>query len=194
MPGVMTNRHHAPRRAALPWLRTATLAVSCAAAAPAFAQANVAEAATEAVIVAPLSLAATAPMQFGRIAPTSAGGIVIIGSDGTSCTTKGELLRSGPCQAAGFAGTGTGKMRMRVALPQTVTLTRADGGAAMTITGLALIAAPDLISIGYSGMPHWEIQPDSAVFDFKVGGTLNVAADQPEGLYDGTFAVTIAYQ
>ena len=74
------------------------------------------------------------------------------------------------------------------------TLTRVGGGGTMTVNNLALDPTPDLVPIGNGNQRRWEIQPNDGIFDFRVGGTLNVGANQAGGTYDGTFVVTVQYQ
>ena len=174
----------------------AALALACAmlATSPVRAQAATATGTAEAIVVAPLSLIANRALNFGLIAPTPAGGTVVLNPDTNACTTTGTIGRSGICQPAEFTGMGVRKMRVRITIPTAITLTRAGGGATMVVNNLALDPTPDLVPIGNGNSRRWEIQPDNGVFDFRVGGTLNVGANQPGGVYNGTFAVTVQYQ
>lgn len=176
---------------------------------PAAAQTVVATGTAEAIVVSPLSLIANETMNFGRIAPSPAGGTVVLNPDTNVCTTTGTIVRVGTCQPAEFSGMGVRRMTVRITIPTTITLNRVGGGAAMTVTNLTLDPSPDLTPIGNGngngngngggnggggGAPRFEIVPNSGIFDFRVGGTLNVGANQAGGTYNGTFVVTVQYQ
>ncbi len=161
---------------------------------PAKAQAVTATANSQAVVVAPLSLVANQTLNFGRIAPSPAGGTVVLDPDTQVCTTTGTIVRVGTCQAAEFTGMGVRRMRVRITLPTTISLTRVGGGATMTVNNITLDPTPDLVPIGNGNNRRWEIQPNDGIFDFRVGGTLNVGANQLGGVYNGTFVVTVQYQ
>jgi hypothetical protein len=61
------------------------------------------------------------------------------------------------------------------------TLTRVGGTETMTVTNFTL-----------QGQSRRALAK-AASFTFRVGGTLNVAAGQVEGVYVGTFDVTVQY-
>lgn len=171
----------------------AALALAIVATSPARAQ-NSATVTAQAIIVAPLSLAANQQMNFGRIAPTPAGGTVVLDPDTNICTVTGTIVRVGPCQPAEFSGMGVRRMRVRITLPTSITLTRAGGGGTMTVNNIVMDPTPNLVPIGNGNSRRWEIQPNDGIFDFRIGGTLNVGANQAGGTYTGTFVVTAQYQ
>ena len=119
---------------------------------------------------------------------------MVLNPDTNVCTTTGTIVRVGTCRPAEFSGMGVRRMRVRITMPTTITLTRAGGGATMTINNLVLDNTPDLVAIGNGNNRRWEIQPDDGIFDFRIGGTLNVGANQLGGTYNGTFVVTAQYQ
>lgn len=162
--------------------------------APAQAQQVTANGAANAVIVAPLSLASNQSMNFGRIAAGNGAGTVLLNPDTLVCTSTGPIIRTGVCQPAEFGGMGTRRMLVRITLPNSVALNRVGGGAAMTINAITLDATPDLVRFGNGNNARWEILPNNGVFDFRVGGRLNVGANQLGGVYNGSFVVTVQYQ
>jgi hypothetical protein len=161
---------------------------------PVQAQVVTTTASAEAIVVSPLSLVANETMNFGRIAPSPAGGTVVLNPDTNACTVTGTIIRVGTCQPAEFTGMGVRRMRTRITIPTTITLTRVGGGATMTVSNLTLDTTPDLLPIGNGNNRRWEIQPASGIFDFRVGGTLTVGPNQAGGTYNGTFVVTVQYQ
>jgi len=167
---------------------------------PARAQAVAATGTGTATVVAPLALVANQALNFGRVAPGTAAGTVLLNPDTLACTTTGPIARTGVCQPAEFTGMGTRRMTLRIQIPTTVTLTRVGGTQTMTVTGLTLDTTPDLQFLGGngnglgSGNRRYQIVPTNGIFDFRVGGTLNVGANQLGGIYNGTFVVTVQYQ
>lgn len=175
-------------------------ALAMLSASPVRAQVVVASGSAEAVVVSPLALVANEALNFGRVAPGAAAGTVLLNPDTLACTTTGPIARAGVCQPAEFTGMGTRRMTVRIQIPTTVTLTRVGGPQTMTVTGLALDTTPDLTFQGGNGNGlgngnrRYQIAPTSGIFTFRVGGTLNVGANQPGGVYNGSFVVTVQYQ
>lgn len=161
---------------------------------PAKAQAVAATGTGTATVVSPLSLVANQAMNFGRIAPAPTAGTVLLNPDTLACTVTGAIARVGTCQPAEFSGMGVRRMLVRITLPTSITLTRVGGGATMAVNAITLDPTPDLVQVGNGNNRRWEIQPNDGIFDFRVGGTLNVGANQLGGVYTGTFVVTVQYQ
>lgn len=182
----------------------APLAIACAAliAQPAAAQAVVANAGAQAVIVEPLALIKIADLHFGRLAARPTAGTVTVDPNTGTCAVTGPILHVGGCGYAEFGGEGVRRMRVRIQLPTTITLT-GPGGVTMVADTLTLGVAPDLSPIGGpsngngnggGGGPRFEIASSSGIFTFRVGARLNVGANQAAGVYTGTFPVTVIYQ
>jgi spore coat protein U-like protein len=167
---------------------------------PVHAQNTVATVRAEAIVVAPLALVANEDLNFGRIAPTPAGGTVTLNPDTNVCTTTGTIVRVGTCQPAEFSGMGIRRMRLRIQIPTTITLTRVGGTQTMTVDNVTLDSTPDLVFVGGNGNGlgngnrRYEIVPNNGIFDFRIGGRLNVGPNQLGGTYNGTFVVTVQYQ
>jgi hypothetical protein len=111
------------------------------------------------------------------------GGTAVIDPNTETMTTTGGVLHAGwTPYAALFEGIAPVKGVVIVRIPKNpITLTRTGGTETMTVD-------------------KWTISGDSKrtvaaheAFDFKVGGTLHVNANQAEGLYVGTFNVDIQY-
>lgn len=182
-------------------LRRAFLALAALVCAtqPAHAEKVQATGQSTAVVVAPLTLIANQAMNFGLIAPSPSGGTVVMNADTVVCTTTGGIVRTGTCQPAEFTGMGVRRMTLRISIPTSVTL-NGPAGRTMTVSNLTLDITPDLRFMGGNGNGlgngnrRYEIQPTNSIFDFRVGGTLNVGANQSGGVYRGTFPVTVQYQ
>lgn len=149
-----------------------------------------------AVVVTPLSLVKVRDLDFGRIAARTTAGTVTLDPDQLTCAAV-TVIHAGACQPAEFAGMGSRRMMVRFQIPTTVTLT--GPGANMTVTNLTLDTTPDLTYVGGNGNGlgngnrRYQIVPASGIFTFRVGGRLNVNANQASGRYTGTFTVTVQY-
>lgn len=194
---MATQRTNPKRQARAPGAAL-VLALAMLGASPACAETAVITGSAEAVVVAPLSLAANKALNFGRIAPGAAAGTVVLNPDSAACAVTGPIARTGLCQPAEFTGMGTRRMSLRIQIPASITLTRVGGGAIMVVTALTLDTTPDLQVLTGNGQgggnARYEIIPTNGIYNFRVGGTLNVGANQPGGIYNGSFVVTVQYQ
>ena len=137
----------------------------------------------DAVIILPLTVTKLDDMDFGSLAPTTAGTAVLDPDTDTLSVTGGVTQVGGSPHSAQFVGSAEHNAVVNIKLPkQPVTLTRTGGTEAMTATNFTLQS-------GYTKKAL--AQMDS--FTFRVGATLNVAAAQVEGTYAGTFDVTVQY-
>lgn len=175
------------------------LALSAFLAPVAQAQVATAQGSATAVVVAPLSLVKVQDLNFGRVAARPTAGTVTVDVNSGGCTVTGGLIHQGTCQFAEFAGLGTRRMRVRIQIPTTVTIT-GPGGATMLVDTMTLGTQPDLTFLGGNGNGlgngnrRYEINSPTGIFTFRVGGRLNVGANQAPGVYSGTFPVTVQYQ
>ncbi len=115
-------------------------------------------------------------LAFGTIVTGTAASTVAVASDGTATCGTG-LVCTGTTSSAGFDVTGTTGETVDVSADATVTLTNPDGD------DMTASLSPSVSTIVLDGTDG-----------FAVGGTLNVAANQADGLYEGTFSVTVDYQ
>jgi hypothetical protein len=165
----------------LPSLLAATVAlllpVGAAAGAPVSAPST-----GKATVLKSLSVLKLADLDFGELVVGGAGTAVIDPVSGTM-TTAGLVTPIGSAaHPATFTATGSRNSVVIIHVPSSpVTLTRVGGGATMTVSNWTL-----------DGKINRRI-PSGSAFNFSVGGTLNVGAAQAEGIYTGTFAVTVQY-
>ena len=199
--------NHAARKASLSGFFAALAALlSGLFAAPATAgEVATANGTAQAVVVAPLTLVSNRGMSFGRLAAGTAAGTVSLNADTSACTVTGPLLHVGGCTSAEFTGMGARRMLVRIQLPTTMILS-GPAGASMTVSGFTLDTTPDLGLRAGNGNgngngngggppnPRYEILPSTGIFTFRLGGTLQVGANQRSGVYSGTFPVTVQYQ
>lgn len=159
----------------------------------------VATARAQATVVSPLTLVKVQDLKFGRIAARTTAGTVTVNPDTGVCTVTGPILETGGCQFAAFAGMGARRMTVRIQLPGTITL-NGPAGATMQVDTLTLGTSPDLTFIGGNGNGNgngnqrYEINSNTGIFTFRVGGRLTVGANQRSGVYSGNFTVQVNYQ
>jgi hypothetical protein len=142
-----------------------------------------ASASSEGVIVAPNTLIKTDDLMFGSIMPSAtAGTVTIAAATGARTSTGGATPVGAGYQRAEFVGMAPIGIFTNVTLPSgTTTLNRVGGGASMNAT---------LAVEGGTGI-RWF--PGTGVQTFRVGGTLNVGANQTAGQYLGTFTLQVDY-
>ena len=145
-----------------------------------FAQ-STASADASANIVEPLQITKTADLKFGNIAAgPSAGQVDMSISDVRTATGGVTLIAAGNVSnAAAFDIIGYADASFTISLPASILI--ASGANDMLVDNFtsSLGAASTLDAAGAAAL--------------KVGATLNVDANQPVGLYTGSFDVTVAY-
>ncbi len=163
-------------------LRGLTAALLCISA-PALAQVAPDENATgRAIVLRPLTLLKVEDMDFGWLTVTAAGTAILNPVDGTVATTGGVLAAGGDPLPALFVGAASRNTPVKIRIPrQPITLTRVGGTETMTLSAWTLDGPADR-RVG-----------TSRAFEFRVGGTLAVAANQADGLYVGEFTVEVQY-
>lgn len=132
----------------------------------------------------PLEIVKNRDLDFGNIATTGTAGTVVINpeTDTISATGGALLVGGGTPHAAQFTGAAKGNNVVIIRIPkQPVTLTRVGGTQTMIANNFTL-----------QGLDKRSVAARVA-FDFRVGATLNVGANQAEGTYVGTFDVSIQY-
>jgi alkyl sulfatase BDS1-like metallo-beta-lactamase superfamily hydrolase len=150
-------------------------------AAPPVAAATPAQA--HAAMLFPLEIIKNRDLDFGyAAAPSAAGTIVINPETDTISATGGAMLLGGSPHAAQFTGAAKSNSVVIIRIPkQAITITRVGGTETMTVNNWTL-----------QGLDKRDAAAKVA-FDFRVGATLNVNANQAEGTYVGTFDVSIQY-
>lgn len=137
-----------------------------------------------ALILIPLTLTKIDDLDFGGVIPSTLAGTVTVnaGTGARSFTGGVTGIASDAGNRAYFGGAGSPSQLVLVALSPPVELTSA-GGDTIPVLGLTL-----------DGPPVRTIDPVTRTFFVGVGGTLQIAADQPEGEYSAEFWVTAIYQ
>ncbi len=135
-----------------------------------------------ATTVAPLSVVKTDDLDFGVLIASATAGTASVNASTDARTTAGGTTAAGGAPfAAHFTAAGRIGAIALIALPGSITLTRGGGTETMTVSSIA------------SNGPTLRVFPGTATIDVAVGGTLNVAANQVNGVYTGTFTVNVLY-
>lgn len=138
--------------------------------------------ALKAITIRPLSLLKLQDLEFAtNISGTTAGTIVIDPDTDARATTGGVTPAGGAPHAAQFYTYGGPRQNVQVNRGPLPTLTRAGGGATMTVTQLTLNG------------PTTRYLDSAGLLDLRVGGTLAVAANQLAGSYSGAFQIIVTY-
>ena len=164
----------------------------------------------QAAILNPGTMTKLADIDFGRILrPLAAGTVVLPPTASPACSiTGGVTVRTGPCTSALFAIMGHRRQQVRITpLTNLTVVLTGSAGSTMTMTNLAM-AYENLVPCSGSGVGNCntgnggggnnpqnrhEITSQDGVAYFRVGGTLNVGADQLVGVYTGTFQVEVNF-
>lgn len=139
------------------------------------ANAATATATARANILRQLTVTRTADLDFGTIVTGAAASTVVISSAGARTCGAG-LTCTGTVSAANFNIVGTVASVVTTSVGGTVTLTSGANNMSATLAGSGATLTLD------------------GTDDYTVGGTLNVGANQADGVYTGTFTATVNYQ
>lgn len=141
-----------------------------------------------AALVGPASMINTSPLDFGGIIP-GGGGTVFINAQTGARTATGVVVMPTSFSRARFVGTGTRERVVTFDLDPTPIII-SNGSATMRI---------DQIRLSINNTAPQPVGPNAntgsqGIVTFGIGGRLNVAANQAEGVYTGSFTVTMDYQ
>lgn len=138
----------------------------------------------------PLGLIESQAMDFGRLTSSSTPGTVLLNPVTDARTAAGGVtLLSGGGEAAEFLGVATTFRLVSFSYPTTITLTRQGGTETMDVTNVT--PAPGWFNFGAGFMLRFT--GANTVIPARLGGTLQVGADQAAGIYTGTYNVTLNY-
>jgi Domain of unknown function (DUF4402) len=145
------------------------------------------------VVVSRLSFLNVDDLEFGSILPSATAGTVTVSPTGARTKTGGVTLVGGLVQPARFAGRGTLNQTVLVSLNSSPsTLTRIGGTETMRLDTIVIGSTPTAV---LTVRPQsFRITSPTGIFNFPIGGTLSVNANQVPGDYAGTFALTLNYQ
>ena len=130
----------------------------------------------------PLTLTRIADMDFGNLGVTANGTAIIDPVTDTMTTTGGVLRLGGTPHAAIFRGVAQGNAVVIIRVPNGGISLKRIGGTETILLDAFTLDGQSKRTLAQAG-----------IFDFKVGATLRPTAGQADGLYTGTFDVTIQY-
>ena len=120
-------------------------------------------------------------LDFGKVLPYGSAGTVTVYNNGTSAASNAFISDRTSIRASSWAVTGIPGAPYGVTLPSSVVIS--NGTVNMTVNAFER-----------SGSPFTSLTLDAAGNgSFTVGARLNVGANQPVGVYAGTFNVTVSY-
>ncbi|UVO55918.1 DUF4402 domain-containing protein [Sphingomonas sp. SUN039] len=139
-------------------------------------------------VLGPVAMLNTAPLDFGGIVPSGGGTVTVDAQTGTRSGT-GVVLAGGTVSNARFIATGTPNQVVTIALNPTPIVV-VNGANNMSI---------NQIRVSVNGGGPQPVGPNAnlgplGVINYAVGGRLTVAGSQADGLYTGTFTLTMDYQ
>jgi Domain of unknown function (DUF4402) len=147
------------------------------------------------VVVSALSFLTVQDLDFGDIVAAPTAGTVIVAPTGVRTKTGAVTLvtGSGNEQPARFAGRGTRLQTVLIKLQASpTTLTRISGTETMILDTLVIGSSPTVVLT--TSPQAFTITSPTGIFNFPVGGTLHVNANQVPGDYLGTFTIDLQYQ
>lgn len=157
------------------------------------ANAQVSQAApSEAIVITPLTLLNTQPLDFGLIAAGPSAGTVTVSPANVVTSRGGAIPMPSSTQSARFAGLGVVNRIVAIRMVRNqFTLTRSGGSQTMRINNFLIGSQPPTTLS--TSRRFFRIGAATGQFNFNVGATLHVGADQQPGTYNGNFAITIDY-
>jgi Mat/Ecp fimbriae major subunit len=141
------------------------------------ANAATVSATAEVDILAPVTLAQTAGLDFGVVAAAAAAGTVTITPVADTRTCSVGLACVGASNRGAFSVVGASSFTVAITVDASTTLIGAGAPMSLALT-------PSTAAVVATGLPQ----------TFHVGGTLTVGAAQAAGTYTGTYNVSADYQ
>lgn len=133
-------------------------------------------------LIPPAAVRKLEDLNFAYLSVTTAGTAIVDPNTDAMTTTGGVLHAGGTPYAALFEAVSPIKSVVIIRIPRNpITVTRVNGTETMTVSDWTM-----------SGNSRRTVAAQEA-FEFKVGGTLFVNANQVEGLYVGNFTVEVQY-
>ena len=164
----------------------AALAATAAFASPAAAQTVASESATaRGTVLQPLTLTEDADLDFGTVLSTAAAGTVTINADSGVRTVTGGVaaVAINPGHRAVFTGYGEPATQVNLSLSYP----------AFLVSGANVVAVDPVVGMFFDSAGTSRTINAGGTFQVGVGGQFNIAANQPNGVYTGTFTVTAQY-
>jgi Domain of unknown function (DUF4402) len=167
------------------------IGAACAAT-PAFA--GTASGTADAAIVRPLTFITDQNLDFGSVLPSTTAGTVVIAPTGARTQTGGIILVGTSAVPARFAGLGASGQQVQVSMgSNSYSLPRVGGGAPALTMDTFIVGSTPTAQLTTNPQVFF-IGSATGIFNFPVGATLRIGANQPAGVYQTTFSITLVYQ
>ena len=153
---------------------------------PAFAQTVASEPAeARGTVLLPLTLTEDTDLDFGTVLASAAAGQVIINATSGLRSVSGGVtgVAINPGHRAQFTGYGTPATNVSLSLTYPAFLT----------SGTNVVAVDPVLGMYFDAGGATRTINAAGTFQVGVGGAFNIAANQPNGVYTGTFTVTAQY-
>lgn len=158
--------------------------------APAVAQAQSATGTSRASVKEPITLAVTRDLSFGTILPSTTRTSTVRVNQNDTLTLGGGALAFGATHSASrVTGQATRNQVVLITMPPTIFLT--GPGTQMRVRSWTFGTTSGLTRITGN---QYRVTGTGGSFSFRLGATLDVARNQAEGLYQGSFVVRVNYQ
>jgi Domain of unknown function (DUF4402) len=172
----------------------AVLFAAAFAATPTYAQTSTLGANANTVVVRPLSFVKDDDLEFGSIIRGTTAGTVVMAPNNVRTATGGVTLAPSVNRPSRFAGFGSSGQQVQISMAaNSITINRAGGGGSMTVDTFMIGSSPTWQNIT-TAPRTFTIGSATGVFNFALGATLRIGANQAPGLYSGTFTVILNYQ
>ena len=170
-------------------LAAGLLSISAAAPAVAAPVASISPAAGRADIILSGGVRRLEDLNFAVVSATSAGTALVNPNTDAMTTTGGVMRVGGTAYAALFQVEPSRRGAVDISVPSgPITVTRQGGTETMTVSNWTVSSNASLLGNG-----RYRIIATLEPFEFKVGGRLNVNANQADGFYLGSFTVDVQY-
>lgn len=193
--GLTSSRYHismenllSGKAARLPVAMAIVLGVGMSA--PAYADSRPMDA--QIAVVRPLSFIKVEDLDFGRVIASNTAGTVTLSPDGVRTRTGGATLAGTEgTQVARFAGDGTQNQLVNVSIgANSIFIT--GPGTQMRVRNFVIGSVP--VNNLTTNPVQLRLSAAAGTFNFAVGATLEVGANQAPGRYVGNWTITLNYQ
>jgi Domain of unknown function (DUF4402) len=158
---------------------------------PAFAVPDSETADAQIAVVRPLEFISVENLQFGSIIRSTTTGTVTVAPNATRTKTGTIILQGNNFQPARFAGMGTNNQQVDISLGANQIFITGPG-APMRVHTFVIGSTPTAV---LTAVPRrFTITSSTGIFNFPVGATLDVGANQTPGTYTGNWTITLNYQ
>ena len=148
-------------------------------------------AASEAKILRPLAFFKDEDLNFGSMIPGTTAGTVRLLPNNARTATGGIILVGNSHEPARFTGLGTNNQNVTISMgANNIFIT--GPGAPMRVRSFEIGSVPNTVILSTTPL-RFRINSPTGVFNFPLGATLEVGANQVEGDYSGTFTINFNY-